>query len=109
MLAGICSPTTTTNQIDYYLCCGGATVGNNEGLMQCSCYIDSLPDGSWRDTCSPTGFANSILSAYCQQSNRGSRPQTFSNLNVGACSGYNPSSSGYGVSLTNSNGNLVCA
>ena len=107
MLAGVCSPTKTVNQLDYYLCCGDATVGNNHGLLQCNCY-NTLPGGSWLGTCSPAGFANGVLSAYCQQSNQGSYPQSFSNLDIEACGGYNPSSAGFGVSVVNSNGNLIC-
>ena len=42
-LSAVCAPTKTVTQLDYYLCCPGATVSNDEGILRCNCNLSSMP------------------------------------------------------------------
>ena len=104
-----------------------STIPDHVGIPQTSGPLTELiqnlfSGGSWGETCSVMSWTGSVVSAYCnycvdtkgQHHVVGSKDKTlvygqlFVYIDASFCSGYDPTASGQGVSISNNCGALVC-
>jgi hypothetical protein len=85
-------PNNAISMVNLAMCAPGATMSYVGGRLVCSALATSgpvvPPSGNWYTECSPMGFNNSILSAYCSLT-YGNGTARMSRLNTTLCSSSN--------------------